>query len=152
MMTPIVFAAALALGTPATVDESLLAGLPTREVTLTAHGVTQKCSGPDITTVLAKLGLPQGEALRGPALASGVIVRARDGYAVLFSLAEFDAMLGNEGAVVATQCDGHAIADKDGPYRLIVPGDKRPARAVRQMATIELIGDATAPTAHHDAH
>ena len=152
MMTPLILAAALTVGAPATVDIALLAGLPTREVTLTAHGVAQHCSGPEFVAVLAKLGVPQGEALRGPALTGGVIVRARDGYAVLFSIGELDPALGNGGAIVATQCDVKPLTDKDGPYRLIVPGDKRPARSVRQMATIELVGGAAAPAAHHDAH
>ena len=152
MMTPLLLAAALAAGTPATVDAALLAGLPAHDVTLTAHGVTQTCNGTEFAAVLAKLGLPQGEALRGPALARGVIVHARDGYAVLFSLGEVDAALGNDGAIIATRCEGKPLTDKDGPYRLIVPNDKRPARSVRQMATIELVGGAIAPAAFHNAH
>lgn len=148
-----VFLLATAIGqATSTVDAALLAGLPAHDVTLTAHGVTQTCNGPKFAAVLAKLGLPQGEALRGPALASGVIVHARDGYAVLFSLGEVDAALGNEGAIVATQCDGKPLTDKDGPFRLIVPNEKRPARSVRQLATIELVGGAHAPAAPHDAH
>ena len=151
-MTPLILAAALVMGTPAPVDAALLTGLPTRDVALTAHGTTQICNGPGFAAVLVKLGLPQGEALRGPALASGVIVRARDGYAVLFSLGEIDASLGNDGAIIATQCGGRPLTDQDGPFRLIVPNEHRPARSVRQVTTIELVGGATTPARHPDAH
>ena len=152
MMTPRILAAALVMGTPAPVDSALLAGLPMHDVTLTAHGTTQICNGPAFAAVLAKLGLPQGESLRGPALAAGVIVRARDGYAVLFSLGEVDASLGNSGAILATLCGGKPLTEQDGPFRLIVPNENRPARSVRQVTTIELVGGAATPARHPDAH
>lgn len=68
-----------------------------------------------------------------------MIVRGRDGYAVLFSLGELDAALGAKSVVIATQCDGKPIPDADGPYRLVVPGEGRAARSVRQVVTIEAV-------------
>ncbi len=65
-------------------------------------------------------------------------LRARDGYVVLLSLGELDATLGGEPAIIATRCDGKATDTKDGLYRLIMPSDKRPARAVRQLESIQL--------------
>lgn len=131
--------AALLLLAQAPIDAALLADLPKVEVALTAHGVTQQCSGPAVATVLAKLGYPSGEKLGGQALASGVVVRARDGYAVLLSLGEIDPTLGNKAAIIATTCGGKALGAQDGPYRLILPGEKRPARSARQVVTIEPI-------------
>jgi hypothetical protein len=134
----ILAAAALAVGGSAEIDDALLAGLPVQQATLKAHGVERHCSGPALTDVLAKLGLPHGETLRGAALQRGVLVKARDGYGVLFSLGELDPGTGAEPAIVATQCDGKPLGEHDGPYGLILPGDKRPARSVRQVKSIEL--------------
>ena len=80
------------------------------------------------------------EARRWPA---GLLVKARDGYTVLFSLGELDAKLGAAPAIVATTCDGKTIDASDGPFRLIVPQDQRPARSVRQverLAVVDLAG------------
>ncbi|MBS0483566.1 MAG: hypothetical protein JSR96_15780 [Proteobacteria bacterium] len=139
MLAPLLLSAALTTGTPVAVDAALLDGLPRAEAMLSVHGETHRCTGPALTAVLARLGLPQGEDLRGPHLASGVRLRARDGYAVLFSLGELDPTLGQEAAIIATACDGKALDAATGPYRLVVPGDKRPARAMRQLASIELV-------------
>lgn len=121
----------------AKIDDALLRGLPTVEAVLTAHGISQKCSGPSLSSVLDRLGYPKGNQLRGAALETGVIVRGRDGYAVLFSLGELDEALGASVVVLATQCEGKAISETDGPYRLVVPNELRAARSVRQVAFIE---------------
>lgn len=131
--------AVAALGVAVPVDAKLLVDLPEADATLSAHGQTQVCRGPTLAAVLAKHGQPQGESLRGPALARGVLVLARDGYRVLFSLGELDPMLGAAPAILATRCDDKPIAGKDGPLRLIVPQDKRPARSVRQVESFAIV-------------
>ncbi len=133
----------------APVDAALLQGLPTVDATLVAHGTTQHCTGPTLASVLAKLGYPAGEKLGGKALAGGVVARASDGYAVLLSLGEIDATLGNETAIIATTCDGKALDDNEGPYRLILPNEKRPARSVRQLVSLEPIAAAVPDAAPH---
>jgi hypothetical protein len=40
--------------------------------------------------------------------------------------------------IIADARDGAPLSTAAGPYRLIVPGDKREARWVRQVATVEL--------------
>jgi hypothetical protein len=131
-------AAALAVGGSAKVDDTLLGGLPSVPATLSAHGQTLRCEGPALADVLARLGVPQGQALHGATLQRGITVHARDGYAVLFSLGELDAGTGGEAAIIATRCEGKPLGAEDGPYRLIVPGNKRPARSARQVESIEL--------------
>jgi hypothetical protein len=138
MPAGLVLAAALAVGGSARVDEPLLAGLATVEATLNVHGEMHRCSGPSLAAVVARLGLPGNEALRGAALQRGIMIRARDGYAVLFSLGEIDPGTGAEPAIIATQCDGKPIGPEEGPYRLVVPNDKCPTRSIRQVESIEL--------------
>ncbi|HUA64376.1 MAG TPA: molybdopterin-binding protein, partial [Alphaproteobacteria bacterium] len=48
-------------------------------------------TGVAVSEILARADAPSGEKLRGHALRLIVIVRARDAYAVSFSLADFDA-------------------------------------------------------------
>lgn len=122
--------------TPAT-----LAGLAAGSATLDLHGERHACQGPRLIDVLTREGAPSGEALRGTALRKGVLVVAADGYAVLFSLAELDPTLGARIAILADRCDGRSLTAADGPVRLVVEGDKRPARSVRQVARIVWIDD-----------
>ncbi len=156
MITAILLAAAAPMFDMGVVEvgigAKLLDGLPSVEATLIAHGKAQHCTGPTLSAVLAKIGFPAGEKLGGPALSRGVVVRARDGYAVLFSLGELDQTLGNKPAIIATQCDGSPIGMKDGPYRLIVPGEARPARSVRQVEWLRPVFEHGAPAAAQDAH
>ncbi|VWX51215.1 molybdopterin-dependent oxidoreductase [Novosphingobium sp. 9U] len=123
---------------PVTVTLKLLADLPVTTATIDAHGTKLTCKGPALSDVLARIGAPQGKALHGKALTKALVAHASDGYEVLFSLGELDATLGNEPAIVATECNGEKLTVKDGPYRLLLPGDKRPARSVRQLQTLEL--------------
>ena len=41
--------------------------------------------------------------------------------------------------IVADQVDGHPLSEGDGPFRLVVIGDKRAARAARNIQTLQLI-------------
>lgn len=140
------FAAAMALlieGAPPTVPVRLslpeIAAMPHVPVTLVAHGATTRCEGVPLTALLAKAGLPAGEALRGKALSLAVVAIATDGYAVPFTLGELDPALGNAGAVIADRCDGKPLDAKVGPLRLIVPGEARPARSERQVERILVV-------------
>jgi hypothetical protein len=66
------------------------------------------------------------------------LVEAADGYRVLFSIAELDAKFTDRTVIVADQKDGQLLPASEGPYRLIVPGEKRPARWARQVIRISL--------------
>ena len=130
---------ALALNIAVPVEPGLLEGLPKREVTLTLHGELQVCTGPLLADVLANLGAPARGDMHGSALLLAVVVEARDGYQVAFSLGELDPLLGKAEVVVADRCNGALLDVPDGPFRLAVAGDTRGARSVRQVASIRLV-------------
>ena len=67
-----------------------------------------------------------------------VLVKARDGYAAVFALPEFDLGFTDRVIVLADQRDGHPLGNVEGPLRIIVPGEKRHARWVRQVIDIEI--------------
>jgi hypothetical protein len=128
---------------PITLDHAALAAMPRVSVTAAAHHEPpSQWQGVALQSVLQKVGAPSGEQLRGHAMSTIVRITASDHYQIVFSLAELDPMLGNEQAVLADTQDGHPIS-KDGPYRIVVPGDKRPARWIRNVTTIEVINTAS---------
>ncbi|MFM7349612.1 MAG: hypothetical protein ACKO01_09000 [Erythrobacter sp.] len=131
---------ALALNMAVPVEPALIEGLPTREVTLTHHGKTQVCTGPLLADVLAKLGAPAKGEVKGKALTTAVVVAARDGYRVAFTLGELDPLLGHAPVVLTNRCNGTGLAEADGPFRLAVEGDQRGARSVRQVVSLRLVG------------
>jgi hypothetical protein len=100
---------------------------------------SHRFDGVAVSEILALVNAASGEKLRGPALREIVIFRARDGYAVSFSLADFDRDYSNRTIYLADQEDGAPLSDSAGPLRLIVPGDKKAARWERMVIKIEFI-------------
>lgn len=79
-----------------------------------------------------------GEQFRGPLMTTYVIAEASDGYRVLFALAELDSGFMNSEILVADTVDGVPIDETRGPFRLVAPHDKRPARWVRMLKSFTL--------------
>lgn len=132
-------AASAALPANLPLDAATLARLPAATAILTAHGKSHECRGVWLADLATAAGLPAGEALRGPALTTLIVAEAADGYRVAFSLAELDAKLGKRSVLVATACDGQPLAAADGPLRLVVPGEIRAARSVRQLRALRVV-------------
>ena len=70
-----------------------------------------------------------------------VVIEAVDGYRVVFSLAELDPALTDRIILVADSKDGQPLPSREGPFRIIVPGEKIPARWVRQVKTVTVRRD-----------
>jgi hypothetical protein len=92
-----------------------------------------------VEELLKKAGLPQGESLRGPAFATYVVFEAEDGYRVVFSIAELDSGIVDSDVMVADTMDGAPLSSKVGPFRLVAPHEKRPARWVRMLKSITVV-------------
>lgn len=118
------------------------AALPRAEAKLAdMHGGREKrYSGVAMRDVLLKAGAPLGDKFRGPA--TGVVVRCKDGYTVLFSLAEFDDAFSDRTILLADREDGGMLPPSAAPLRIISPGDKRGARSARQVVAIEVVSHA----------
>jgi DMSO/TMAO reductase YedYZ molybdopterin-dependent catalytic subunit len=89
--------------------------------------------------LLHKAGVPQGEQLRGASMATYVIAEATDGYRVVFSLAELDSGILESEIIVADTMDGAPLSAQQGPFRLVAPREKRPARWVRMLKSITVM-------------
>jgi len=125
---------------PLTLKAEDLAQMPRETVTVQDQDGTQvKYSGVLLREVLTRAAAPLGKQLRGKALTTYVLAKAKDGYQVLFSLAEVDATFANESILIADQRDGKALFGYQGPLRLVCPNDKAGARSVRMLETLEIV-------------
>jgi hypothetical protein len=112
-----------------------LAALPHEQVTASEHEHTSTFAGIPLDTILRRAGVPI-DSVRGARAAMYVLVEARDGYRALYSLAELASDLGGGGVLLVDARDGAPLAEREGPLRLVNPGDQRPTRWVRQVTTL----------------
>jgi DMSO/TMAO reductase YedYZ molybdopterin-dependent catalytic subunit len=95
-----------------------------------------------LETLLEKAGAPHGEPLRGQLMTSYVVAEGEDGYRVVFALAELDSGFLDTEVLVADTMDGAPLGAKLGPFRLVAPHEKRPARWVRMLKTVTVVATA----------
>jgi hypothetical protein len=111
-------------------------------VTVTVHNAhtnaDESYSGVRVADLLAKMNAPLGSELRGEAIADYVVATGSDGYKAVFALAEVDPSFHPGDVIVADAMDGKPLDAHSGPFRLVVTEDKRPARCVRNLVSIEL--------------
>lgn len=121
------------------INAGMLSGLPRRTINATDEGGhTNSYSGVSLRDLLVRAGAPSGMRLRGKAMTSYIVVEALDNYRVLFALPELDESYTDHFVLIADSRDGAPLPANAGPYRLIVPYDKRDARWVRQVTEVDL--------------
>lgn len=108
--------------------------------------VPRHFNGVAVNELLTRLGVPLGDKLRGAALQLVVVVRAKDNYSVVFALADFDDQFSQRTLLLADQEAGQPLPEKSGPFQLIAPGDKKAARWVRMVTSIEVFPVVAPPT------
>jgi hypothetical protein len=116
-----------------------IAALPHQAVTAEDHGQKVKFEGVPLRALLEKAGLTFGESLRGKRMAECLLVEGADGYHVVFALPELDPGFMNKVILLADKADGHALDSKQGPFRVVVPGEMRMARWVRQVTVLKVV-------------
>ena len=125
---------------PLTLTHADLAKLPRHTARAIDHdGVEATFEGTPLVDILRSVGVKLGEQLRGPELTTYVLVKAADNYQVVFSLAELDPGFTDRVIFLAERRDGNPLSAKEGPLRIIVPGEKRHARWVRQVETLTIL-------------
>jgi DMSO/TMAO reductase YedYZ molybdopterin-dependent catalytic subunit len=128
-----------AVKTPLTLSARDLSGLPRTEATVNEHGKLIHYEGVLVSEVLKKKRAPVGDELRGKALATYVLAKGRDGYEVVYSLAELDPAVTEAKVLLADRMDGKSLPDSAGPFRLVAPEDKKMARSVRMLERLEVV-------------
>ena len=79
-----------------------------------------------------------GNDLKGENLTKFISVSASDGYQVVFALAELDKSFTDRVIILASLMDGKPLPTGDGPFRIIVQDEKKPARCIKQVTSIKV--------------
>jgi hypothetical protein len=108
------------------------------KVTTSASGTSMTFEGASLKAVLERGGIGFGETMKGKRLASCLLVEAADGYRVVIALPEIDEAFTDKQFVLAFLKDGKPRDDKEGPYRIVIPDEKRMARWVRQVTALKI--------------
>lgn len=114
-----------------------LAALPHTSITVfNEHSKKNETySGVLLMDLLAQVGMPAKP--HGKDLKLYVVVAGADGYKAVYAGAEVTPDLHEATILVAEAQDGKPLGD-DGPLKLVATGEKRPARWVRNLASIEV--------------
>jgi hypothetical protein len=91
-----------------------------------------------LKSVLERAGITF-DKLSGKRLASCLLVEAADGYRVVIALPELDPAFTDKQIYVAFLKNGKPLDEKEGPYRIVIPDEKRMARWVRQIITLKIV-------------
>src|SRR5579862_1971821 len=126
-------------GHATSVTRAQIANLPHVTVDTRDHDKAAQFEGVALAPLLATAGIQLGDALRGPRMSEVLLVEAADGYKVVFALAEVDPAFATREIILAYKRDGKPMDAREGPFRIVAPGDKRPARWIRQVTTLKIV-------------
>jgi DMSO/TMAO reductase YedYZ molybdopterin-dependent catalytic subunit len=128
-----------AAGKPITLSTHDLAAMPRDRANVVDdkgnHAVYQ---GVPVIEILRRAGVPSGKDLRGKQMTLYLLVTASDGYRAVFALAEFDPDFTDRRILLAQRRDGKDLSAAEGPFRIVVPGEKRHARWVRNVTALRV--------------
>jgi len=96
-------------------------------------------TGVTLSDILIKAGVTMGQQLKGKNLIKYLLAEASDGYQVVFALAELDKSFTDRTIILADTIDGKPLAAGDGPFRIIVQDEKKPARCMKQVTALKVV-------------
>ena len=127
-------------GKPVVLSRADLEALPHVKVTATDHSSgSVNFEGVPLKSVLEKAGVTFGESMKGKRLTNCLLVEAADGYRAVIALPELDPAFTDKQTLLAFLRDGKPLGEKEGPYRIVIPDEKRMARWVRQVTTLKIV-------------
>jgi hypothetical protein len=126
-------------GKQVVLTRSDIEALPHSKVTAGVSDSSTTFEGVALKAVLEKAGVTLGESLKGPRLGLCLLVEAADGYRVVFALPEMDPAFTEKAILLAFLRNGKPLDDREGPYRIVIPDEKRMARWVRQVTTLKIV-------------
>ncbi len=125
---------------PLPFDPTKLEGFEKVEVKLTEDGQTVTYTGVALASLLEKQGKGSGTMPALRSLSDAVLlVRGSDGYQAAVSAAAVAMDPKGGRYLLATSRDGKPLEKGQGPVRLIVPGDPKHVRWVKEVVTIRLV-------------
>jgi DMSO/TMAO reductase YedYZ molybdopterin-dependent catalytic subunit len=124
---------------PVTVTPADIKTMPRTSVKVSEEGREVPYEGVLVAEILKKAGVPFGRDMTGGAVASYVLAGAKDGYQVVFSVAELDPGFTANDIIIADTIGGKPLFDYQGPLRIVAPHDKRGARSIRMLQTLTVV-------------
>jgi hypothetical protein len=122
-----------------TMGRAEIEALPITKVVIGNSGETQTFEGVVLRIILDKAGVQLADSLKGKRLASCLLVGAADDYHVIFALPELDSAFTDKQIILAFLKNGKPLDEKEGPYRIVIPDEKRMARWVKQVTTLKIV-------------
>ena len=117
-----------------------LEALPHVKVTASEHSSGPvNFEGVTLKSVLERAGISLGESMKGKGLTTCLLVEGADGYRAVIALPEIDPAFTDKQTLLAFLRDGKPLAEKEGPYRIVIPDEKRMARWVKQVTTLKIV-------------
>jgi len=126
-------------GKQVVLEKADIESLTHMKVTTHASDTSATFEGVTLKDLLEKAGIEFGQSLKGKRLASCLLVEAADGYRVVIALPEMDPAFTDKQILLAFLRDGKPLDAKEGPYRVVIPDEKRMARWVRQVTTLKIV-------------
>ncbi len=127
-------------GTTTTLTPADLAAMPQRQLIVhNGHSnLDETYTGVGLSDLLAKYGYTLDNDGASKVYHSYVRAEGTDHYYVLYSASELEQNLHTGDSVVALTVDGKPLTD-DGQFKLVVAGEKRPARWVTNLASLSVV-------------
>jgi DMSO/TMAO reductase YedYZ molybdopterin-dependent catalytic subunit len=94
--------------------------------------------GTPLWAVLDRAGIRVDTTRKGDLLRKVVVAQGADGYQAVFSVGELHPDYGNRRVLVAWHRNGEPLRADRGPFRLIVPDDRRHSRNLYQLVRLEV--------------
>lgn len=90
----------------------------------------------DVLQLTVSADDPPGKALSP--LASYLVIQAKDGYFVVFSMAEIAPDFGHQPYLLVWEMDGQPLSDAQRPLMLVAPGDTTDGRFIYGITILEV--------------
>ncbi|WDF56926.1 molybdopterin-dependent oxidoreductase [Mucilaginibacter sp. KACC 22063] len=124
---------------PFTITSAWLQKAKQVSVKATGHdGKSHKYTGVLLSDIITEAGGIPNNQLRGKALARYILVKAADGYRAVIAMAEISNEFNDKQIILADKVDGKPLDDKTGPYQVIIAGEKKWGRWVREVNEIDV--------------
>ncbi|MFD1258615.1 molybdopterin-dependent oxidoreductase [Mucilaginibacter terrae] len=125
---------------PITLTKAMFANMKQVVVMAKAHDEkVHRYSGVPLTDILAKAGVMMGDSAKKKTIMTYIVVTAADNYKAIYTLPEIDLLFANRTIILADRTDKKPLPSESGPFQIIVPGEKKHARWMRQVTSIHVV-------------
>jgi hypothetical protein len=126
--------------TPINITKAMFADMKQVVVMAKAHDEkVHRYSGVTIADLLIKAGIMLGDSAKSKTINSYIIVTAADNYKAIYTIPEIDPLFATRSIILSNRADKRPLATEDGPFQIVVPGEKKHARWVRQVTGIQVV-------------